>query len=66
MSCLIFTATLNEIDNIESFVSDCLTQLPEAEMLVVDDNSLMGRANYLIKLPKNLTADLKSFIDRES
>ena len=50
MSCLIFTATLNEIDNIESFVADCLDQLPDAEMLVVDDNSLDGTGQLLDRL----------------
>jgi 2-polyprenyl-3-methyl-5-hydroxy-6-metoxy-1,4-benzoquinol methylase len=50
MTTLIFTATLNEIDNIESFVSDCLGQLPRAHMLVVDDNSPDGTGEKLESL----------------
>jgi len=50
MSCLIFTATLNEVDNLESFVADCLAQLPDADMLVVDDNSPDGTGKLLDKL----------------
>ena len=50
MTTLIFTATLNEIDNIESFVGDCLAQLPDAHMLVVDDNSPDGTGRKLDEL----------------
>jgi 2-polyprenyl-3-methyl-5-hydroxy-6-metoxy-1,4-benzoquinol methylase len=50
MTTLIFTATLNEIDNIESFVGDCLAQLPGAHMLVVDDNSPDGTGRKLDEL----------------
>jgi 2-polyprenyl-3-methyl-5-hydroxy-6-metoxy-1,4-benzoquinol methylase len=50
MTTLIFTATLNEIDNIESFVGDCLEQLPAAHMLVVDDNSPDGTGKKLDEL----------------
>ena len=50
MRRLIFTATLNEIDNIATFVSDCLSQLPDAHMLVVDDNSPDGTGKLLDQL----------------
>jgi dolichol-phosphate mannosyltransferase len=42
MKPLIFTATYNELDNISTLVSDCLTTVPAAHMLVVDDNSPDG------------------------
>jgi dolichol-phosphate mannosyltransferase len=50
MRCLIFTATLNEIDNIDTFVADCLNELPDAHMLVVDDNSPDGTGTRLDQL----------------
>lgn len=42
MTVLVFTATYNELDNIATLVSECLTTLPAAHMLVVDDNSPDG------------------------
>jgi dolichol-phosphate mannosyltransferase len=50
MRRLIFTATLNEIDNIASFVAECLGQLSDAHMLVVDDNSPDGTGKLLDQL----------------
>ncbi len=50
MTCLIFTATLNEFDNMSTLVGDCLAQLPDAHMLVVDDNSADGTGQLLDQL----------------
>ena len=58
MRRLIFTATLNEIDNIASFVAECLGQLPDAHMLVVDDNSPDGTGKLLDELQKQYNGRL--------
>ncbi len=58
MKSLIFTATYNEVDNIESLVRDCLDQLPGSHMLVVDDNSPDGTGTLLDRLIKNYSGRL--------
>jgi dolichol-phosphate mannosyltransferase len=50
MRTLIFTATYNESDNIASLVTDCLQQLPDADMLVVDDHSPDGTGRIVADL----------------
>jgi len=47
---LVFTATYNESDNIESLVSEVFAALPRCEMLVVDDNSPDGTGDILDRL----------------
>jgi dolichol-phosphate mannosyltransferase len=59
MRTLIFTATYNEADNIKSLVFDCLAALPEAEMLVVDDNSPDGTSAILEELATQFDGRLK-------
>lgn len=59
MKKLIFTASYNEADNIESLVRDCLAALPEADMLVVDDNSPDGTSSILAELAGQLAGRLK-------
>jgi 2-polyprenyl-3-methyl-5-hydroxy-6-metoxy-1,4-benzoquinol methylase len=59
MKTLIFTATYNEADNIKSLVFDCLAALPEAEMLVVDDNSPDGTSGILEELATQLDGRLR-------
>lgn len=39
---LVFTATYNEADNIETLIQEILKYLPEQEILVVDDSSPDG------------------------
>jgi dolichol-phosphate mannosyltransferase len=50
---LVFTATYNEADNIAALVRDVLSQLPTAEMLVVDDHSPDGTGELLEELKKS-------------
>ncbi len=59
MKSLIFTATYNEADNIASLVSDCLSALPHAHMLVVDDNSPDGTGKILDQLALGYAGRLK-------
>ena len=47
---LVFTATYNEIDNIESFLESVWAVVPNAEVLVVDDNSPDGTGQLLDKI----------------
>jgi len=49
---LIFTATYNEADNIEALIRDIFTQVPESEVLVVDDSSPDGTGEILDRLSK--------------
>ena len=41
---LVFTATYNEIDNIEKLVLDIINNLPSSTILIIDDNSPDGTA----------------------
>lgn len=50
---LIIIPTYNEIENIENLVSAIYGQVPEASILVVDDNSPDGTAALVEKLQKN-------------
>ena len=45
-STLISVATYNEIDNLPRLVDDILAVLPEAEILVIDDNSPDGTGQW--------------------
>ena len=47
---LVFTATYNEADNIESLIRDVLAAVPGADMLVVDDASPDGTGKLLDQL----------------
>lgn len=47
---LIVTPTYNEADNIEKFISQVLSQSPEIDMLIVDDNSPDGTGAIVEKL----------------
>lgn len=44
---LIFTATFNEADNVEALVEEIWDTVPNAEILVVDDNSTDGTGGIL-------------------
>lgn len=47
---LVFTATYNEVDNIENLIKSIKTQIPEPDILIIDDNSPDGTANKVLKL----------------
>jgi dolichol-phosphate mannosyltransferase len=47
---LVVTPTYDEADNIEQFISEVLSQTPEIEILVVDDNSPDGTGNIVARL----------------
>tara|TARA_B100000795_G_C22793329_1_gene438054 strand:- start:52 stop:768 length:717 start_codon:yes stop_codon:yes gene_type:complete len=47
---LVFTATYNEVDNIENLIKSIKTQIPEPDILIIDDNSPDGTANKILKL----------------
>jgi len=47
---LVFTATYNESDNAESILNEIFQYLPDAEILVVDDNSPDGTGALLDRL----------------
>lgn len=47
---LVVTPTYNEADNIEKFITQVLSQGPEIEILVVDDNSPDGTGEIVEKL----------------
>jgi dolichol-phosphate mannosyltransferase len=47
---LVFTATFNEVGNIEAWVTSVAQQVPGADMLVIDDNSPDGTAAVLHEL----------------
>lgn len=53
MKILIFTATYNESGNIGDLIADLHHYLPEADILVVDDNSPDGTGSILEKLTEN-------------
>ena len=44
---LVFTATYNEIDNIEKLVLDIINNLPSSTILIIDDNSPDGTAKKI-------------------
>ena len=47
---LVFTATYNESDNVGNILSEIFQHLPDAEILVVDDNSPDGTGDLLDRL----------------
>ena len=47
---LVFTATYNESDNAENILNEIFQHLPDAEVLVVDDNSPDGTGALLDRL----------------
>lgn len=47
---LVVTPTYNEADNIEKFIDRVLSQTPDIEMLIVDDNSPDGTGNIVEKI----------------
>jgi dolichol-phosphate mannosyltransferase len=47
---LVVTPTYNEADNIEKFIGQVLSQTPDIEILIVDDNSPDGTGNIVEKL----------------
>ncbi len=47
---LVFTATYNEADNVESLIGEIFEHLPDAEILIVDDNSPDGTGPLLDQL----------------
>jgi len=47
---LVFTATYNEVDNIENLIGEIFHYLPKAEILVVDDASPDGTGDLLDRL----------------
>lgn len=44
---LVFTATYNELDNIQSLLDEIWDEIPDADILVVDDNSPDGTGTLL-------------------
>jgi glycosyltransferase involved in cell wall biosynthesis len=50
---LVFTATYNEVDNVENIIEGIFDHLPEAEILIVDDNSPDGTGTLLDLLSVN-------------
>ena len=50
---LVFTATYNEAENVESLVTDVFEYLPESDVLVVDDASPDGTGRILNELSLN-------------
>jgi dolichol-phosphate mannosyltransferase len=50
---LVVTPTYNEADNIESFIGKVLSQGPDIEILIVDDNSPDGTGNMVASLQQN-------------
>ena len=50
---LVFTATYNEAENVESLVTDVFEYLPESDVLVVDDASPDGTGRILNELSQN-------------
>ncbi len=50
---LVFTATYNEIDNVENFILEVSRYLPGQDILIVDDNSPDGTGTLLDRLRKN-------------
>ena len=50
---LVFTATYNEADNVESLITDVFEYLPESDVLVVDDASPDGTGRILNELSLN-------------
>ena len=44
---LIFTATYNEAENIEKLIKSIKDQIPEPDILIIDDNSPDGTANII-------------------
>ena len=55
---LIFTATYNEAENITALVNECLTEIPTADMLVVDDHSPDGTGQILDDLAERYNGRL--------
>jgi len=47
---LVFTATYDEADNIESLIAEIFSALPDCEMLVVDDNSPDGTGEIIDRI----------------
>ena len=47
---LVFTATYNESDNAENIINQIFQHLPDAEILIVDDNSPDGTGPLLDRL----------------
>lgn len=52
MNIVVFTPTYNEVDNIEIFIRQLFNVLPEAKLLVVDDNSPDGTSQKVEQLKK--------------
>ncbi len=51
---LVFTATYNEIENIENLLRSIREQLPQCDLLVVDDHSPDGTSDLIRKLQKTM------------
>ena len=47
---LVFTATYNEADNVESLIDEIFKHLPDADILIVDDSSPDGTGPLLDRL----------------
>jgi dolichol-phosphate mannosyltransferase len=62
-SCLVIIPTYNEIDNIHDIIEAALSQGPEFNVLIVDDNSQDGTGQAVIDLKK--TNDRIHLIQRE-
>ena len=63
MRVLIFTATYNEADGITEFLSKVTAAVPDADILVVDDNSPDGTAELVLQLSteSNITVIQRPF-----
>ncbi|MCZ6512669.1 MAG: glycosyltransferase, partial [Nitrospinae bacterium] len=47
---LVFTATYNEADNVETLLNEILSHLPDTDILIVDDRSPDGTGPLLDRL----------------
>ena len=53
LKTLVFTATFNEVDNIESLLGDINLYLPDSNILIIDDSSPDGTGLLLDRLSKS-------------
>lgn len=53
MRVLVIVPTYNEIENIKNLINSIFSYVPSANILVIDDNSQNGTAEYVEELSKN-------------
>jgi len=55
MKTLVIIPTYNELDNVQKLIPHIIEKYPELDILIVDDNSPDGTANYVEELSKSET-----------